>query len=341
MSSAKKIMFSSPLRTMCWFFFLPLACMLFIMFSITTVKLITSILSLPKTSELTAFFDLLPLAFASSYSIGAIIGMGIGCVFLLIAAFAFTDACIATEVATEKMILLFWKWVSVSTSLLLLLTLAGWYLCTTPQLQTKGMIFSHPKVIGEIYRYVEKGPIFYAGYNTKEVKEFKTRVAYISKGIFKEATNNCDSSTLLSDIAGMPFFIALGFSLVGAVIWALIDILERLKDTEEQEQDADTAGNKPKKEKIKNFLPRHYLSYILRCVTAPFVAMVIAFFVASNWPANSAPALFFFIGLFPKRGIQFISKIGIQLTTLNEAKQANNQQPGGEKEDNEAKKDNP
>lgn len=332
-------MFSSPLRTMCWFFFLPLACMVFIMLSITTVKLIISILSLSKAFNLTTIYDLLPLAFASTYSIGAVIGMGIGCVFLLIAAFAFTDACIATEVATEKMILLFCKWVSVSTSLLLLLTLAGWYLCTTPQLQKKGMIFSHPKVIGEIYRYVEEGPIFYAGYNSKEVKEFKTRVAYISKGIFKEARNNCDSSTLLSDIAGMPFFIALGFSLVGAVIWALIDILERLKDTEEQRTDAE--DNKPKKGKIKNFLPRHYLSYILRCVTAPFVAMVIAFFVAGNWPANSAPALFFFIGLFPKRGIQFIGKIGTQLTTLNEAKQANNQQQVEEKEENEAKKDNP
>ena len=315
-------MFSSPLRTMCWFFFLPMACMLFIMLCITTVKVISSILSSHKALDLTTFFDLLPSALASTYSIGAIIGLGIGCLFLLIAAFAFTDACISKKVATEKMILLFWKWVSVCTSLLLLLTLAGWYLCTTPQLKKKGMIFSHPKVIGEIYRYVEEGPIFYAGNNLTEVKEFKTRVASISKGIFKEdSTNNCENSTLLSDIAGMPFFIALGFSLVGAVIWALIDILERLKETEEQRTDAEE--NKSKKGKIKNFLPRHYLSYILRCVTAPFVAMVIAFFVAGNWPANSAPALFFFIGLFPKRGIQFIGKIGTQLTTRNEAKKDN------------------
>ena len=318
-------MFSSQPCIMFWLTSLPIATTFTVMLSLATAKGISEA-GVPDTIG-----ELLGLMFKAIFtmdSIGAVIGLSIGCVFLLIAVFTFTEKLTITDQRLSKdQIVRFWSWFSACTSLLLLLTMAGWYLCAPAQPSKEGMVFSHPKVIGEIYSFVEKGPIFADGYDDERIEEFNTRVAKMAIGIFKnESTDNCDNSTLIADITGMPFFIAFGFSLVGAVIWALMDLLKRLKDT--------INPKLPQKEQ-KEILPRHYLSYILRCVTAPFVAIVIAFFITISWPANSAPALFFFIGLFPKRGLEFISEIGTHMTTFSKDKQDNNPDQKEKEEKNE------
>ena len=249
--------------------------------------------------------------------IGGVIGFSVGIVFLLIAAFSFTDKHLIGEKEAEYTFSVFGKWFSSCTSLMLLLTLSGWYMCASPQVVKEGMIFTHPNIIGKIYSYVNNGPMFHDSYDEEVVKKFQERVRLISKGIFPlnrdeqapEAQVQLNDE-LLAGIAGMPFFIAFGFSMVGAVIWALMDTLDRLKHDK------------------KEFLPRHYLSYLLRCVSAPFVAIVIAFFMASDWPINTAPALFFFVGFFPKSGIKLITEIGKKISSPDEKGTVKPQQGG-------------
>ena len=322
----KSFMFSSKPCVMFWLTTLPILSTFAIMLTLAVAQASSDA---KRDNNPVELYELVSPAIFSMDSIGAVIGLSVGCVFLLIAVFTFTEnLTIKDQQITEDQIVRFWNWFSACTSILLLLTLAGWYLCSPKQLTEEGMIFSHPKVIGDIYRYVEKGPTFDDGYDEKRRNEFKKNVADMSKGIFTyDSTDSCSNSTLIAKITGMPFFIAFGFSLVGAVIWALMDILTRLKKS------IDPKTLEKDKQPI---LPRHYLSYILRCVTAPFVAMVIAFFITISWPANSAPALFFFIGLFPKRGLEFISEIGTHMTTFTEEKQENNQTASG-KEDEDAK----
>ena len=264
--------------------------------------------------------------------IGEGIGFGVGMVFLLIAAFTFADR--PDKENRHKTVTAFGKWISASTSLLFLFTLSGWYLTAFPPMEKEGMVFTHPVAIGKIYNYVNNGPLFLETYEETAIDEFQKRTRTLAEGIFADRkglgreSGDMDNEQeadkkqtcwgkgsgqlgtdgeLIAGILGMPFFIAFGFSLVGAAIWALMDILER---------------ERKKKDKGMELLPRHYLSYLVRCVTAPFLAIVIAFFMASNWPVHLAPALFVTIGMFPKRGINFVTSIGVQTMGGNTNKTA-------------------
>ena len=249
-------------------------------------------LKVPYLQKIWALLATLPHRGAS----GVIMGFGLGLVFLLAAAFSYNDKCWGKEGKAENAFSMFWEWVCSCTGFMILIMLSGWYLCAIPPLVKEGMVFTHPQILGEIYSTANNEPLMHTMYKDEDLTKFEKRVETISSGIFiycndkNAGGQDCSkgAETLLAAIMGGPFFIAFGFSTVGAIIYALMDSLEKVK------------GHGA-------LLPRNYLSYMLRSIMAPFVAIVIAFYLTSDWPVYAAPAILFMIGLFPKRGVEFIT----------------------------------
>jgi hypothetical protein len=86
----------------------------------------------------------------------------------------------------------------------------------------------------------------------------------------------------------IPYLIALAFGFLGTLIYTLTDLTRRFYTAD--------------------LYPKTYVNYTIRFIFAPALCLVIAYSVAGNWPVQLAPIIFFFIGHFPNRGMQFIEE---------------------------------
>jgi len=94
----------------------------------------------------------------------------------------------------------------------------------------------------------------------------------------------------------IPFYIAVTFGFLGSLIYTLRDIGYRYYTEDLQ--------------------PRTFINYIIRFFFAAVICLVIAYFLMDGWWTNTAPLLFFFIGYFPDRGMQYIEESGMKLLNL-------------------------
>ncbi len=86
----------------------------------------------------------------------------------------------------------------------------------------------------------------------------------------------------------IPFFIAFSFGFLGALIYCLKDIVYR-SFTEDLYSSTLT-------------------SYIIRLIVAPVLSVVFAHFQANNWFTNYGPLIFFCIGFFPQRAMDYMEE---------------------------------
>jgi len=84
----------------------------------------------------------------------------------------------------------------------------------------------------------------------------------------------------------IPFMIAFAFGFLGSLIYSLKDTTYRFYTLD--------------------LYPKTYINYIIRFIFAPSLCIVIAYFMMNDWPINSMPIVFFLIGFFPQRAMQFI-----------------------------------
>ena len=66
--------------------------------------------------------------------------------------------------------------------------------------------------------------------------------------------------------------------------------------------------------------PNTLVSYIIRFIFSAALCLVIAYFMMDNWLIQGAPLLFFFIGFFPDRALQYIESHAMKLLSLTKDK---------------------
>ncbi|MBF0620410.1 MAG: hypothetical protein HQL54_00640 [Magnetococcales bacterium] len=84
----------------------------------------------------------------------------------------------------------------------------------------------------------------------------------------------------------IPFLISGAFGFLGVLLYTLKDLSQRIV--------------------TNDIYDKTFAAYAIRFLFAPNIGMVIAYFLMDDWPVALAPVLFFYIGFFPQRAMQFI-----------------------------------
>jgi len=93
---------------------------------------------------------------------------------------------------------------------------------------------------------------------------------------------------MISGIYKIPFYIALTFSFLGALIYSLNDTVYRFF--------------------ISDLYPKTFVGYLVRFIFAPALSLVIAYYLMNDWWINGAPILFFLVGFFPQVAMRYIEE---------------------------------
>lgn len=105
--------------------------------------------------------------------------------------------------------------------------------------------------------------------------------------IHKIAVQRIDPRAKLENrLHAIPYLIALTFGFLGALIYSLLDIVNRNSNSDLH---------------IKTLI--HYL---VRFIFSLAICLVIAYFFMSNWQSNIAPMVFFLCGIFPQQALAYI-----------------------------------
>ncbi len=132
----------------------------------------------------------------------------------------------------------------------------------------------------------ELGKKLKSGDNKQEklvAKESKKRL----ERLYKLAAQRGDPRIELeAKLHAIPFAIALTFGFLGALIYSLLDIVNRNSNSDLH---------------IKTLI--HYL---VRYIFSLAICLVIAYFFMSNWQSNIAPVAFFLCGIFPQQALGYI-----------------------------------
>jgi hypothetical protein len=91
---------------------------------------------------------------------------------------------------------------------------------------------------------------------------------------------------VVSHIYLIPFFIALSFGFLGALMYSLNDTAYRFFTSD--------------------LYPKTLVSYLIRFLFAPAICMVVAYYLKNDWWTNGAPIVFFLIGFFPQVALRYI-----------------------------------
>jgi len=103
----------------------------------------------------------------------------------------------------------------------------------------------------------------------------------------KEYTDSLKKfSEISARISRIPFFLAITFGFLGALIFCLRDAISRY-------------GN-------VDLYPKVYIFYIIRFIISASLAVALSSFIMVEFPVILAPFIFFGIGYFPERAIKYI-----------------------------------
>jgi hypothetical protein len=224
-----------------------------------------------------------------------IAGIVIGGIFVFVTAFYFFDNYLipyANERKTGKpahqnIYFLVIEWFS--PALLLQVFVVFAFIITISHAPFRnGTVFTHPYRYGEIYKQYEQ----------QTTPEAKAQIALQYSGYFKtegmtEWGPQFDIGMMIDKI---PFLIAISFGFLGALIYMLRDIANRYY--------------------ITDLYSKTLVAYIIRILFAPTLCIVIAYFWTGRWSSGLAPMVFFFIGHFPQRGMQYIERISSKFLNI-------------------------
>ena len=105
--------------------------------------------------------------------------------------------------------------------------------------------------------------------------------------IYEIAVQRIDPRAKLENrLHAIPYLIALTFGFLGALIYSLLDIVNRNSNSDLH---------------IKTLI-----NYLVRFIFSLAICLVIAYFFMSNWQSNIAPMVFFLCGIFPQQALGYI-----------------------------------
>lgn len=230
-------------------------------------------------------------------SIGA--GVLLGCIFVVIALYYFYNNILEPLQTKDRTAVMRYGDQGIN------ILMARWFLpplilqscviilmyITVYEFPFKDNIYIQPYRYGKLYKQLENaaGDLVLESENltSDKVKIYlqskKELVTNHFKAISKSDTNEITSEYIIYQV---PFFIALSFSFLGVLIFSLKDAAFRLH--------------------ASDLYPRTFVSYLVRFLFATTLSISIAYFLMNNWPVNSAPILFFLIGFFPQKALQYI-----------------------------------
>lgn len=203
------------------------------------------------------------------------------------------------KLITQNIYIWMIQWFLPTVMIQIFIILGFWITIHTSPL--KGCVYTHPYKYGLIYKQLETGG-----------KTLEDLSGYISNSTLlrleKKSEHAKEQSTIITKLMGksvtatsiherrielliyrIPFLIAFAFGFLGALIYTLRDVGERFYD--------------------QDLHPRTFVNYLIRFIFAPSLCIVIACYLANDWWVNGTPILFFLIGHFPKRAMQYVEKI--------------------------------
>lgn len=164
-------------------------------------------------------------------------------------------------------------------------------LITVYEFPFKDNIYIQPYRYGKLFKQLENAPsdLILESENATgdKVKVYDQSKKELVTDHFK-AISKSDDDEITSEyiIYRVPFFIALSFSFLGVLIFSLKDAAFRLH--------------------ASDLYPRTFVSYLVRFLFATILSISIAYYLMDNWPVNSAPILFFLVGFFPQKALQYV-----------------------------------
>ncbi len=226
-------------------------------------------------------------------------GVILGCIFVIIALYYFynnileplqtEDRTAVMKYGDQRINVLMARWLF--PPLILQGCVIILMLITVYEFPFKDNIYIQPYRYGKLYKQLENvaGDLVLESENvtSEKVKVFLQSKKELVTGHFK-AVSKFDADEITSEyiLYRVPFFIALSFSFLGVLIFSLKDAAFRLH--------------------ASDLYPRTFVSYLVRFLFATTLSISIAYFLMNNWPINSAPILFFLIGFFPQKALQYV-----------------------------------
>lgn len=226
-------------------------------------------------------------------------GVILGCIFVIIALYYFynnileplrtADHTAAMRYGDKSLNIMMVRWFF--PPLILQGCVIIFMLITVYEFPFKDNIYIQPYRYGKLYKQLENAAsdlmLESENVTSDKVKVYLQSKQELVTNHFK-AISKSDTDEITSEyiIYRVPFFIALSFSFLGVLIFSLKDAAFRLH--------------------ASDLYPRTFVSYLVRFLFATMLSISIAYFLMNNWPVNSAPMLFFLIGFFPQKALQFV-----------------------------------
>lgn len=244
-------------------------------------------------------------------------GLGIGSIYVFIAFYYFYDNYLLPYLKDiEKRVpvnqnIYFWllEWIVPAIAVQYFIFIGFWM--TVHVIPFKQMVYTHPYMYGQVFKkldnYLSSG-VTAAGFSKKlegidsekEKKNLEEQAKFLENQFSihlknfknpekKEGLKYIDSITeMISGIYKIPFYIALTFSFLGALIYSLNDTAYRFF--------------------ISDLYPKTFVGYLVRFIFAPALSLVIAYYLMNDWWINGAPILFFLVGFFPQVAMRYIEE---------------------------------
>lgn len=257
--------------------------------------------------------------------------LGIGGIYVLITFYYFYENYLLPYLKdTEKSVPLkqnvhFWLsgWILPAIAVQYFIFIGFWM--TVHGTPFKNSFYTHPYMYGQVYKKMDNylSPKVSAAGFAKKLDEINSEKekwdleeqaqflenefsVYLKKFATQEQKKGSaylvSINSLISAIYKIPFYIALTFSFMGALIYSLNDTIYRYF--------------------ISDLYPKTFVGYLVRFIFAPALSLVIAYYLMNDWWTNIAPILFFLVGFFPQAALRYVEeKVRTVLGLKKEKKQ--------------------
>jgi len=255
-----------------------------------------------------------------------ITGMLIGGIYFFIAAYYFYENFILQHRAINRNpYALIAEWL-IPAIIVQLFVILGFMITLTGD-NLKGSIYTNPYHYGQIYKQLNEFQQFQNEWTMSVIKTEDDAIVMVDKIQQKQDLQTETLSKVLKDyfpsekcsvemihdnpdcnekelsvaeiklsIYQIPFLIALTFGFLGTLIYTLQDTAFRLY--------------------TNDLYPQTFMSCVARFIFAPSLSMIVAYAMMHDWMVGTAPLLFFFIGYFPQRALQYIKERAMSILGL-------------------------
>jgi len=242
------------------------------------------------------FFSVYLLAFISAllfalhqltHPAWLIVGLIIGSIYVFIAfSYFYKNFLTSTKINNPHIYYFMGRWIIPAIVTHIFVILGFWItLATSPLMHS---VYTQPYKYGQLYKKLES-----AQKNEGQQQQFYASFS----GYLKTHSSPLSPETIELKIYSIPFLIAMTFGFLGTLIYTLRDTAYRLYTTD--------------------LYPQTFVNYLIRFIFAPALCMVIAYFLMNDWWINAAPLIFFFVGFFPQRALQYMEEKTMNILRLS------------------------